>query len=88
MAKIIGIGGVFFRSRGDSVALTAWDQKHLGLSLEDFGGAIVKWTGDKAEDQCLTVWHVPEKEGGYFDLPNWWRAAQRKDGVVSAICSA
>ena len=55
MAKITGVGGVFFKSKGDSAALAAWYRKHLGMSLEDFGGAILKWPDDKAEDQGLTV---------------------------------
>lgn len=50
MAKITGIGGVFFKSRRDSAALAAWYRKHLGMALEDFGGAVLKWPEDKAED--------------------------------------
>src|SRR5437660_1327449 len=66
MAKITGVGGVFFKSKGDSAALAAWYRKHLGMSLEDFGGAILKWPDDKAEDQGLTVWHVAEKDSKWF----------------------
>ena len=69
MARITGIGGVFFKSRNDSAALTAWYQKHLGMSLESWGGAILRWPDDKAEDQGLTVWHVAEKESRWFDSP-------------------
>ena len=39
MAKVIGIGGVFFKSRSNSKELAAWYQKHLGMKLEDWGGA-------------------------------------------------
>ena len=49
MAKITGVGGVFFKSKGDGAALAAWYRKHLGMPLEDFGGAILKWPDDKAE---------------------------------------
>ena len=66
MAKITGIGGVFFKSRGDSATLAAWYQQHLGMQLESFGGAILRWTDDKAEDQGLTVWHIAEKESQWF----------------------
>ena len=58
MAKITGIGGVFLKCKGDSAALAAWYQKHLGMQLEDFGGAILKWPDDTANDGGLTVWHV------------------------------
>ncbi len=66
MAKVTGIGGIFFKSRGDNAALAAWYQKHLGLALEPWGGAILKWPDDKADDQGLTVWTVAEKESEWF----------------------
>lgn len=66
MAKVTGIGGVFFKSTGDNTALAQWYKKNLGMALEDFGGAILNWPDDKAEDQGLTVWHVAEKESEWF----------------------
>ena len=70
MARITGIGGVFFKSKSDDKALAAWYQKHLGMPLEDFGGAILKWPDDKAEDQGLTVWHLAEKSSEWFSPSN------------------
>jgi predicted enzyme related to lactoylglutathione lyase len=66
MAKITGIGGVFFKSRKDSAALAVWYQKHLGMPLENFGGAILRWPNDKAEDNGLTVWQIAGKESQWF----------------------
>ena len=66
MAKITGVGGVFFKSKGDSAALAAWYRKHLGMALEDFGGAILRWPDDKAEDRGLTVWHVADEGSQWF----------------------
>ena len=66
MAKVTGIGGVFFKSTGDSRALAAWYQKHLGMPLEDWGGAILKWPDDKAEDKGLTVWSLAKKDSTWF----------------------
>jgi predicted enzyme related to lactoylglutathione lyase len=66
MARITGIGGVFFKSRNDRAALAAWYQEHLGIQLENFGGAVLKWPEDKAEDEGLTVWHIAEKESQWF----------------------
>jgi predicted enzyme related to lactoylglutathione lyase len=66
MARITGIGGVFLKCKGDSGALAAWYQKHLGLQLEDFGGAILNWPDDKADDHGLTVWHVADKDSQWF----------------------
>jgi predicted enzyme related to lactoylglutathione lyase len=66
MAKVTGIGGVFFKSRTDRAALAAWYRDHLGLSLEEFGGAIFRWPDDKAEDRGVTVWHVAERDSDWF----------------------
>jgi hypothetical protein len=70
MAKITGVGGVFFKSKGDSAAVAAWYRKHLGMPLEDFGGAILRWPDDKAEDRGLTVWHLAEKDSQWFSPSN------------------
>ena len=66
MAKITGIGGVFLKSTGDHAALAAWYRTHLGLALEDWGGAILRWPDDRADDGGLTVWHVAEKDSQWF----------------------
>ena len=66
MAKITGVGGVFFKSTGDNAALAAWYQKNLGMELEKFGGAILRWPNDAAEDGGLTVWHVAGKDSKWF----------------------
>ena len=66
MARVTGIGGVFLKCKGDSTALAAWYQKHLGMPLEDWGGAILRWPDDKAEDQGLTVWNLASKDSQWF----------------------
>jgi predicted enzyme related to lactoylglutathione lyase len=66
MAKITGIGGVFFKSTSDNTALVEWYRKHLGMALEDFGGAILRWPADAAKDGGLTVWHVAGKDSKWF----------------------
>jgi len=66
MARITGIGGVFFKSQGDHVALAEWYRTHLGLALEDWGGAILKWPDDPAADGGLTVWNAAKKDTTWF----------------------
>ena len=70
MAKVTGIGGVFFKSTNDGKALAAWYQKHLGMTLEDFGAAILRWPEDKAEDKGVTVWMVAGKDSKWFSPSN------------------
>ena len=66
MAKVTGIGGVFLKSRGEGKTLAAWYEKHLGMKLEDFGGVILQWQDDKAEDKGMTVWHTADSDSEWF----------------------
>ncbi len=66
MAKVTGIGGVFFKSTGDHKKLAEWYSTNLGLQLEPWGGAILKWPDDTASDKGLAVWHVAPPTTEWF----------------------
>jgi len=67
MARVTGIGGVFFKTSSDHQALARWYAENLGLTLEaSFGGAILRWPDDHAEDRGVTVWVVAEKDTEWF----------------------
>ncbi len=66
MARITGIGGVFLRAKSDEKSLAAWYQKHLGMTLESWGGAILRWPDDHAGDGGVTVWHLAAKDSEWF----------------------
>ncbi len=66
MARVTGIGGVFFKAKRDSKALSEWYQKHLGIVLEPWGGAVLKWTEDRANDGGLTVWNTAAPDSDWF----------------------
>lgn len=66
MAKVTGIGGVFIQSKGAGKDLSAWYVKHLGLTLEDYGCAILQWNEDTAEDGGATVWHTADSDSEWF----------------------
>lgn len=66
MAKVTGIGGVFFKSKTDKKTLANWYAKHLGIELADFGGAILKWAADTASDGGMTVWSTADAESDWF----------------------
>jgi len=66
MARVTGVGGIFFKTRGDRATLAAWYQKHLGMSLEEWGGAILRWPDDRAGDGGMTVWHVADRDTKWF----------------------
>jgi predicted enzyme related to lactoylglutathione lyase len=66
MAKVTGIGGVFFKSKGDPKALAAWYQKYLGMPLEPWGGAALRWPEDRADDKGVTAWTVANPDTKWF----------------------
>src|SRR5262249_56492236 len=67
MAKVTGIGGVFFKSTNDHKKLAEWYHQNLGIQFESWGGAILKWSEDKGQDGGQTVWHVAEKNTKWFN---------------------
>jgi catechol 2,3-dioxygenase-like lactoylglutathione lyase family enzyme len=62
MAKVTGLGGVFFKSR-DPKALNAWYAEHLGLSVDDWGG--VRFDEDVSRPG-YTLWTPFAADTGYF----------------------
>lgn len=67
MAKVTGIGGVFFKSP-DPKALKAWYVACLGIELAEWGGAVLDWDADKAATKVAgaTVWHLAEADSEWF----------------------
>jgi predicted enzyme related to lactoylglutathione lyase len=66
MAKVKGIGGVFFRS-SDPKALGAWYAEHLGVPLSPYGHAKFPWKhADDTSTGGMTVWKPFPKETEYF----------------------
>ena len=64
---VTGIGGVFFKSKGDHAALAAWYQKHLGIDVQQWGGAAFTWTDDAGKPaNGTTVWSIGSAEGDYY----------------------
>lgn len=57
---------MFFKARGDQAALSARYARHLGLPLEPWGGAILRWPDDRADDEGLTVWNVAASDTSWF----------------------
>ncbi|GMV40587.1 MAG: glyoxalase [Myxococcales bacterium] len=60
MKRVTGIGGIFFKAT-DPAALREWYQVHLGIPLEEWGGAIFRWT-----EGGTTVWSPFSAESTYF----------------------
>ncbi len=56
MKRVTGIGGIFFKS-ADPKRLGAWYRDHLGLDVNDWGGAVFQWGGAGSEPG-MTIWSV------------------------------
>jgi predicted enzyme related to lactoylglutathione lyase len=66
MQRVTGIGGVFFKAK-DPVALGAWYRRHLGVEVEDWGGAAFRWkTAEDPEGNGTTIWSVMPADSKYF----------------------
>ena len=70
MAKILGLGGVFFRA-DDPEGLYAWYEKHLGLRREAGGPVLFPWRrADAPERTGMTVWSLFPRGTDYFGPTN------------------
>ena len=57
MARVTGIGGVFFKS-SDPKALTAWYAENLGIQMSDYGGASFLWSDEVPATTGQTAWSI------------------------------
>jgi predicted enzyme related to lactoylglutathione lyase len=62
MAKVTGLGGIFFKSP-DPTALAAWYAKHLGLQVDDWGG--VRFDEDE-QRAGYTLWSAFPADTTHF----------------------
>ena len=66
MKRVTGIGGIFFKS-ADPKALGAWYKTHLGLDVEEWGGAALRWKGQhNPEGVGTTIWSPFAADTSYF----------------------
>ena len=63
MARITGVGGLFFKSR-DPKALSAWYREVLGLDMEAWGGTLFR---SNAEGPPHLVWSPFAADTAYFE---------------------
>lgn len=66
MKRVTGIGGIFFKAK-DPQRLRAWYRDHLGIPVEDWGGAAFRWAGPGNECGIgTTIWTVSDDATTYF----------------------
>ncbi len=78
MARVTGIGGVFFKAR-DPKTLQHWYVENLGMEPDQDGYMVIRWGGD---DRGSTVW-APFKDDTDYMGPeeNRWMINYRVDDL-------
>lgn len=67
MKRVTGIGGIFFKSK-DPKALADWYRVHLGIGVEEWGGAAFSWvSADNPSGVGTTVWNPFKADTTYFE---------------------
>lgn len=65
MERVRGIGGIFFKAT-DPAALARWYADHLGVPVEEWGGAVFRWREHDPAGAAYTVWNAFASETTYF----------------------
>ncbi|HEV2474713.1 MAG TPA: VOC family protein [Chthonomonadales bacterium] len=67
MNRVTGIGGIFFKAK-DAPALQEWYKRHLGIDVQEWGGAAFDWTDrDGAPTGGTTAWSICSSESDQFE---------------------
>ena len=70
MKRVTGIGGIFFNS-ADPVKLRAWYKEHLGIDVQEWGGAAFEWTDSEGKPMAgTTAWTINDVTNNSFAPSN------------------
>ena len=65
MKRVTGIGGIFFQA-SDPESLRAWYREHLGIDVQEWGGAAFAWTDEAGNPaKGTTIWSVGSDKSYY-----------------------
>ena len=83
MAKVTGIGGVFFKTQNPE-ALRDWYAQHLGLPVDEEGYVVLWWGG---EVEGSTVWGPFPDDTTAFEWPpdKQWMVNYRVDDLDAIL---
>jgi predicted enzyme related to lactoylglutathione lyase len=66
MKRVTGIGGIFFKAN-DPAALGEWYRRHLGIDIQEWGGAMFNWKDSAGPaGEGSTVWNLFKADTTYF----------------------
>jgi predicted enzyme related to lactoylglutathione lyase len=65
MKRVTGIGGIFFKAK-DPAAMREWYRRHLGIDVQEWGGAAFAWADDQGNaTRGTTIWSVADGGGSF-----------------------
>lgn len=64
--KVIGIGGVFFKS-SNVEKLQEWYKKHLGFENVENWGKVFEWKKENSSKENYTIWGTFKDDTKYFN---------------------
>jgi len=66
MQRVTGIGGIFMSAKNPKV-LWDWYKQHLGINVQDWGGAAFTWTDSEGNlTKGTTIWSIGPADGDPF----------------------
>lgn len=66
MKRVTGIGGIFFKAK-DAPALRDWYKRHLGIDVQQWGGAAFSWADAAGKPAGgMTIWSVSSEKDEHF----------------------
>jgi predicted enzyme related to lactoylglutathione lyase len=65
MKRVIGIGGIFFKTE-DREAMRTWYSQHLGIKSETWGATFDWLRDDDEKAKTYTAWSPFKKDTPYF----------------------
>jgi predicted enzyme related to lactoylglutathione lyase len=86
MKRVTGIGGIFFKAK-DPAALGAWYRTHLGIDVQDWGGAAFEWAdADGKPVKGTTAWLIAPEDGKQFaPSPSTFMVNYRVDDLAALL---
>jgi predicted enzyme related to lactoylglutathione lyase len=86
MKRVTGIGGIFFKAK-DPKALQAWYKRHLGIDVQEWGGAAFDWTDDEGKPVAgTTAWAIfPERAEQFAPSTATFMVNYRVDDLLALV---
>ena len=85
MKRVTGIGGIFFKAK-DPVALRAWYHQHLGIDVQEWGGAAFRWTDADGNPMAgTTIWTVATSDASNGSVNGGLDAQTPAGGAVPLV---